>query len=111
VSARRRLAVVPALDLTALEDDFLWCRTERHWWKWQRDSLAEEEDAFDRTLACARCGAEKTKTISTTTFQITKHHSPRYPAGYLIKGSGRIPVSEVYREQYGRRTAPRRRSS
>lgn len=107
----KRLRAVPDLpDLSGLSEEVLWCRTDRHWWKWQRDSVAQGDEEFDRVLVCARCGAEKTKTISLVSFTITKRHSPHYPEGYLIKGSGRIPISEVYREQYERRHRSRRQA-
>jgi hypothetical protein len=104
--ARRLVAVeVPTADVTSLDDDVLWCRTERHQWAWQRDQIAAEEEnpqAFDRTLVCRTCGAEKVKTISTRSFTVTRSRI-RYPVGYLIKGSGRIDASQVYRTQFERR--------
>jgi hypothetical protein len=106
--ARRLVAVEETpLDVTALDDNVLWCRTERHQWAWQRDVIAEGEDvqAFDRTLLCRTCGAEKIKTISTRSFTVTRSRI-RYPAGYLIKGSGRIDASAVYRTQFQRRRIP-----
>lgn len=105
--ARVLVAVEEIADVTSLADDVLWCRTERHQWAWQRDVLAEdtETQAFDRTLLCRTCGAEKVKTISTRSFTVTKSRI-RYPAGYLIKGSGRIDASAVYRTQFQRRRVP-----
>jgi hypothetical protein len=106
--ARRLVAVEePIADVTSLDDNVLWCRTERHQWGWQRDVIAEDTDAqaFDRTLLCRTCGAEKVKTISTRSFTVTKTRI-RYPIGYLIKGSGRIDASAVYRVQFQRRRIP-----
>ena len=106
--ARRLVAVEePIADVTSLDDNVLWCRTERHQWAWQRDVIADGEgvQAFDRTLLCRTCGAEKVKTISTRSFTVTRSRI-RYPIGYLIKGSGRIDASAVYRTQFQRRRIP-----
>jgi hypothetical protein len=97
----RQLTVVPEHDVTDLPDEALWCRTERHLWEWQRDAIVKGAEAFTRTLECSRCTAEKVKTISTRSFTVTASRI-RYPKGYLIKGSGRIAVSAVYRTQYDR---------
>lgn len=104
----RRLAVVNEVipDVTTLDDSVLWCRTERHLWRWERDALIKDVEAFTRTLGCERCGAEKVKTISTRSFTVTSSRI-RYPQGYLIKGSGRITASAVYRTQYARRRPQR----
>jgi hypothetical protein len=104
--ARRLVAVeVEPVDVTGLGDDVLWCRTERHQWAWQRDQISAEEEnpaAFDRTLLCRTCGSEKVKTISTRSFTVVRTRI-RYSPGYLIKGSGRIGASDVYRTQFQRR--------
>jgi hypothetical protein len=106
--ARRLVAVEePIADVTSLDDSVLWCRVERHQWAWQRDVIADDPDtqAFDRTLLCRTCGSEKVKTISTRTFTVVRTRI-RYSQGYLIKGSGRIDGSQVYRVQFQRRRIP-----
>ena len=102
---------VSAIDLdvpeavTLLDTAYLWCRTERHKWEWERDQVAdiENDEAFDRVDVCERCDAVKTKTISIRTFRVIGKPRMAYPKGYLVKGSGRIDISDVYRTQYGRR--------
>jgi len=91
----------PTPDITALTDESLWCRTERHLWKWQNDWLDPDNPLFERTLNCERCGAIKTKTISLRTFLILRT-SIKYPKNYLVHG-GRLSMPEVYREQYENR--------
>ena len=102
-------SVIANDDVTTLEDEVLWCRTERHQWQWQRDQIADVENdkAFDRTSACRECGAEKTRTISITSFRVIGRPRMKYPKGYLIKGRGRIDIADVYRVQYQRRRPTR----
>ena len=102
-------SVIASDDIAMLDDEVLWCRTERHQWQWQRDQIAdiENDKAFDRTSVCRKCGAEKTRTISITTFRVLGKPRMKYPKGYLIKGRGRIDMADVYRTQYQRRRPTR----
>ena len=97
------------VDVALLDVHYQWCRTERHKWEWERDQVAdiENDKAFDRMDVCERCGATKTKTISITTFRVLGKPRTKYPPGYLIKGRGRIDISEVYRAQYQQRRPTR----
>lgn len=106
----RALAVVDNTDaLDDMDMAFLWCRTERHKWEWERDQVAdiENDKAFDRVDVCERCDAVKVKTISTNTFRVIGKPRMSYPKGFLVKGRGRINLSDVYRVQYQRRGARR----
>lgn len=87
-------------DVTMLSDVSLWCRSERHLWMWERDTL--DGDTFDRHLMCDRCGLTKTKTISLRTWQVIKTRTGKYPAGYLATGGGRVQMPDVYRVQFQR---------
>jgi len=106
--ARRKVTLHPVVsedDITSLDNAYLWCRTERHKWEWERDQIAdiENDTAFNRVDVCERCDAVKIKTISTTTFRVLGKPRMSYPKGYLVKGRGRIDISDVYRVQYQRR--------
>lgn len=109
----RRLAAVQVVEvdenIDSMEDRYLWCRTERHKWEWERDQVAdiENDEAFDRVDVCERCDAVKVKTISIRTFRPIGKPRMSYPKGYLVKGRGRIDIADVYRAQYQRRR-PRR---
>lgn len=93
-------------DLSEASTDSLWCRTEGHDYKWVTDKVTMNRTGkriitFDRIKRCRVCGHVITKTIDAATWTVTKR-KPQYPDGYLITGRGRIPASEVYREQYSR---------
>lgn len=85
--------------------DSLWCRTEGHDYKWVNDEVTTDRTGkriiqFDRIKKCRVCGFVSTKTIDSSWTVIKR--KPGYPDDYLITGQGRIPASDVYREQYSR---------
>jgi hypothetical protein len=88
-------------DPSTLSDDSLWCRTERHAWRWDAD--VPQKGSFIRRRRCATCGATQERVISLRTFTVVQRRPPKYPVGYLLpRGSGRIAMPDVYREQYER---------
>jgi len=98
---KKPVATTPA-DIT---DEALWCRTERHLWKWVKDEITVGTDAkpveFRRHNECLRCKARKNRTISARTWTVQRSRIA-YPDLYLIKGAGRHHSSEFYREQMAR---------
>lgn len=65
--------------------EYIECRDLKHPW---RGFKAREAGAgFQRTLRCARCGAEKDQELNRRGHVIYTS-SVRYPEGYLLKGQG-----------------------
>jgi hypothetical protein len=87
-------------DVSTVSDDALWCRTESHDWKWQRDVPHYDRHTFDRISTCERCGAGRVRIISTTSWTVI-HRRIRYPKGYLVRG-GRLTAADVFQEQFRR---------
>jgi hypothetical protein len=69
-----------------LSDAFLQCRTLGHPWK----PLAARinQGAYEQTLRCPRCRAERDDTYNASGSLISR--AMRYPDGYLTKEIGRI---------------------
>ena len=88
-----------------ISDEALWCRTERHLWKFERDRVTVGTDKrpveFVRINVCLRCEARKERTVDTTTWTVQRSKIT-YPERYLITGAGRHHSSEFYREQFAR---------
>lgn len=97
---KKKVTTVTPTDISELTDEALWCRTERHPWKWDRDSMADTGIEFDRIATCPLCGATRAKTISLVTFTVLRTHRT-YPKGYLMHGT-RLKAPQVYKEQLGR---------
>jgi hypothetical protein len=89
-----------------LPDTYIECRDMRHSWKRQGGyrEVQGSRNLVARTLACTRCGCERTDVISVSTFDrvSTTYH---YPEGYTVKGNKSTKRGMVVRREAYRRWA------
>jgi len=85
--ARRSSAVVQVREIAAdMEPKFLECRDLMHPWVPHRARRVGR--AYERTLFCPRCTAEKDQQIDSQGTIVSSRI--RYPEGYVMKGVGHL---------------------
>lgn len=97
-------------DLSGCTTEALWCRGESHSFKWVTDDTTFDTTgkrliAWVRRMKCVECGATAHRDIDPRTFHAKPRKIDHYPDGYLVKGQGRIPKDDVYKEQFERMAA------
>lgn len=118
MTAARHLAPVPepgpaepdSWDLSSYPLRYLRCRGNRHVFPEPEDTPARWTRVvgptgrllqWRRSLVCGRCTLMLTETIDARTGH-RERTLPHYPDGYLRKGLGRLPVSDVRLEELRR---------
>lgn len=82
-------------------DAYLECRSDNHAWNKIHDRVTGNKgwvSQFVRSKTCQRCGLEKETTYEVPSMRPIKSKS-WYPEGYVVHGTGRVPVAEVRMEQ------------
>lgn len=78
-------------DMKALAHDlpvsFLECRDFGHSWRAHRMDVVGQ--AFEETLKCSRCEAEKTRVMGRRFGDLEGNAKTKYPPGYVVPNSGR----------------------
>jgi hypothetical protein len=73
----------------ALPEDFLLCRDLGHTWRPASARWVPEVSAYERTMRCGRCRAEREQTLSAGGLILSGHY--RYESGYTTPpGSGML---------------------
>jgi hypothetical protein len=96
------------MDLTALSNAALWCRTEGHGFKFLTDEpIADTRGTivqFVRHEVCDNCSATAERVVNVRTWESTPRKIKQYPVGYLAKGQkGRVTRADVFAEQWARK--------
>lgn len=71
-----------------LDPEFVMCRDLLHAWRYFDVIHKKEEKHYEEILRCARCGTLKHRFIGYNG-GFAKSSKYTYPAGYVVKGSGR----------------------